>query len=216
MTINSEHPLTFYSQMWCPKSQSILLALEASGLPHTTVNLAVDDKNHVCSDNEKSQPALVQNGNISKHNYKEAVQFLHGLDGANTKQDAAKKTKQDRILDHFFEHILPYFEKSVVLDSPREGLDLFIEASSFLENELVTAGGPYFGGREPSFADYGLFPYFDKVGKWFQDFDDYECPRIKSWIRVMRQHPLVVKVLKETHTNDHLARYTEDVVNRKS
>lgn len=42
-------------------------------------------------------------------------------------------------------------------------MDLFIEALSYLENELISAGNLYFGGQQPSVVDYGLFPYLDKV-----------------------------------------------------
>ena len=59
--------------------------------------------------------------------------------------------------------ILPFFEKAVILKSPREGLDLFIEALAFLENDLIFSGGRYFGGEQPNVVDYGIFPYLDKV-----------------------------------------------------
>jgi len=59
--------------------------------------------------------------------------------------------------------ILPFFEKAVVLQNPREGMDLFIEALSVLENQLIYSGGRFFGGSQPSIVDYGMFPYLDKV-----------------------------------------------------
>jgi len=52
-----------------------------------------------------------------------------------------------------------------VLSSPREGFDLFLEAVSFLENHLSSGSGQFFGGSQPNFVDFGIFPYLEKVSK---------------------------------------------------
>ncbi|XP_076822513.1 pyrimidodiazepine synthase-like [Clavelina lepadiformis] len=197
--------LTFYNHLWCPKSQSIHLALKASKVPHKTIEVPANGKDHVCSESERSEPALETKDQKSR-NYREVIEFLQLI-----AKDPLKRSKQERILQHFVHHILPYFEKSVILSSPREGLDLFIEALSFIENELISSCGKYFGGSHPGVVDYGLFPYLDKIGKWIPAFEPNECPRVQSWVKSMRQHPLVTNVLSQDDAVEHLKSYSQSL-----
>lgn len=196
--------VTFYHQIGCPKSQSIQLALEASHTPHKTVEINVNDKTYECNSKESQMLVLVKNGQTSAlRNYLDAIVHLKLV-----AEDPVVRNKQEKVLNDFVTYILPYFEKAVVLQSPREGMDLFIETLSVLENQLVFSGGRFFGGNQPSVVDYGLFPYFEKVGRWTDNLEAKECPRLQAWIKAMQEHPLVTRIMQNPDDYKVLENFT--------
>lgn len=102
------------------------------------------------------------------------------------------RRKHEEILRRFNSCIVPFFNTTVMTSNPREGLDLFIESLSLIENLLVSCRTPYFSGSEPLFLDFGIFPIIDKIGKWTVKLPDFELPHLMRWRALMRAHPYVV------------------------
>ncbi|XP_039248137.1 glutathione S-transferase omega-1-like [Styela clava] len=165
--------LTFYNDRCDPASQSIMLLLAAKQIPHEKVDIKGDSEN----------AAGIQNGNGR------AVSYLAALDVV--KSDLNEEQK--KFLEYFMKNIQPLFYRTVLTGNPREGLDLFFEALSYLENRLTS--GPYFGGKSPDILDYGLFPWIEKIGSWMPEIDHHECLKLQSWVRRMRDEPVVSKVM---------------------
>jgi len=101
--------------------------------------------------------------------------------------DSTTRQRHEQVLEKFFSKIKPLFNKTVVHNNPREGHDLFLESLSSIENRLNENRGPLnlFGGSEPNFLDFGIFPYMDKVGKWIPELEKTEFPRLRFWRETM-------------------------------
>nr|CAB3251241.1 glutathione S-transferase omega-1 [Phallusia mammillata] len=155
---STDSSIVFYNRHWSPMSQAVKLVLTATNLPHKTVDLATNDAS------ANALPTLARNGTSAIANYKDAIEFLNSVNGRTIVPEKSEdRTKQFKLLEHFVLHIVPFFERAVILTSPREGFDLLLESMSFLENHLTTSSGRFFGGEQPNFVDYGIYPYLDKV-----------------------------------------------------
>lgn len=159
---------------------------------------------HVLTQNESTR----EEGELEKMSStcKDYQEFLSTLStsyrgGELMPDDEQVRERQFKILARFLSDIKPYFDKTILLASPREGHDLFLESLAFLENELVRGGGKFLAGSAPNFLDFGVFPYLDKIGKWMPEFEPYECIKLHTWKNHMRNHPTVTSVMTSRHSS---------------
>nr|CAB3251240.1 glutathione S-transferase omega-1 [Phallusia mammillata] len=175
-------------------------------LRHKTVDLATNDAS------ANALPTLARNGTSAIANYKDAIEFLNSVNGRTIVPEKSEdRTKQFKLLEHFVLHIVPFFERAVILTSPREGFDLLLESMSFLENHLTTSSGRFFGGEQPNFVDYGIYPYLDKIGKWTPVLKPHQCIKVQAWLRSMRELPLIADVFTNEKSKEHMQYYADNL-----
>jgi len=184
---------------WCLSSLSIYLAQNA-----------LYQKNQ--NKNETEKDAYQEILRNSKRNYQS---YVANLDEDQKESlipaDNVKRNYQIKLLKDFLLEVKPFFDKTILYSSPREGHDLFLESLSLLENQLAKEG-KFFGGKTPNFLDFGVFPYIEKIGKWIPEFAPSECMILKAWVRNMKSQPVVVEVfsgLKEEEENNRKLKYIE-------
>lgn len=174
---------TLYNDVYDPVAQSMLLVLTANQIPHKTVPV----------NGEKEGVSLQNNGKFVATNYPAVIKALEN-DVIQT-SDPEMKEKHLKMIKHFTEDIQPLFLRTVMTGNPREGLDLFFEGLAYFENQLILSPGPYFGGKTPNMLDYGLYPWLEKIGSWIPDINKHECVSLQSWVKRMRNDPVVLKVM---------------------
>lgn len=204
---NSAKPLQFYNQIGVLECQSLKLILSAGDLPHTTI----DVRRSKCS----QESALIKNSDETTliSTYKNAVIELSSLMPESIPLSIGDSDRQ--ILQHFIKHIQPHFESTVLHSNPREGYDLLVESLAHLENVFARSAGSYFGGAQPNIVDFGLFPYIDKIGTWTHALRPSECSRLQTWVKTMREHPVVVaSALSEDELKVQLEEYSRALRDR--
>lgn len=174
---------TLYNSVHDPISQSMMLLLKAKKIPHETVEVQT-----------RGEIVGLQNGKGRAKSFLEALNFLR----TETTLQENDGEKLEKIMQYFSQNIEPLFYRTVLTGNPREGLDLFFEAISYLENTLDESPGSFFGGKEPGAIDYGLYPWIEKIGPWFPRTERHECVKLQTWVRKMSRLPLVVELMPDT------------------
>ncbi|KAH8322037.1 hypothetical protein KR059_000874, partial [Drosophila kikkawai] len=158
--------LRLYSMRFCPYAHRAHLMLNAKKLDYHTVFINPIEKPewlgevspllkvpalHVVT--EKGQPSLIESLIIAE--------YLDDKYSQNPllSKDALKRA-QDKILLERFNGITNAFIKILMQNT---GLDDFWTALDIFEEELTKRGTSFFGGDNPGFVDYMIWPWLERL-----------------------------------------------------
>jgi len=119
-------------------------------------------------------------------------------------QDEIKRNRHVKMAQNFDRGIIQYFNEASKDSINRTGpYHMFMEHMFGFENEL-TRCGIYFGGSNPGFLDFWIFPWINRVGIWTPEFLKNEMCRLQGWRKRMKQHELVLKDQQKPTRSDML------------
>ncbi|XP_078607956.1 glutathione S-transferase omega-1-like [Branchiostoma floridae x Branchiostoma japonicum] len=77
----------------------------------------------------------------------------------------------------------------------QKAFEVLKEGLSFFEKHLGTSEAPFFGGEQPGFLDYSIWPWFELIELFLTDDDvklqEAEFPRVFAWQAAMFDRPEV-------------------------
>lgn len=115
-----------------------------------------------------------------------------------------KQERHLKLADKFETTIIRYFNEAMMDPVNRgNGYHMMMEYLCEFENEL-TRCGMYFGGAEPGFLDFQIFPWLSRIGIWTPEFMKTEHCRLQSWRRRMKTNELVTSDKMKSSRSDML------------
>jgi hypothetical protein len=109
-----------------------------------------------------------------------------------------------KLADKFDSTVIRYFNEAMMDPVNRgNGYHMMMEYLCEFENELSRCG-MYFGGSEPGFLDFQIYPWMARIGIWTPEFMKVEHCRLQSWRRRMKTNELVTSDKMKSSRSDML------------
>jgi len=116
----------------------------------------------------------------------------------------AKRDRHLKLADKFESTVIRYFNDAMMDPVNRgNGYHMMMEYLCEFENEL-TRCGMYFGGSEPGFLDFQIYPWMARIGVWTPEFMKTEHCRLQSWRRRMKANDFVTTDKMKSSRSDML------------
>ncbi|KAH8360462.1 hypothetical protein KR200_005580, partial [Drosophila serrata] len=192
--------LRLYSMRFCPYAQRVHLVLNAKKVDYHTVFINLTEKPEWLVEvspllkvpalqlvAEKDQPSLIESLIIAEYLDEKYPQ------NPLLPKDALKRA-QDKILLERFSGITNAFMKILM---QKTGLDDFWTALDIFEQELTKRGTSFFGGDKPTFVDYMIWPWLERLAviefqlKDTYNFDEKRFPKVAHLITLLKEDEAV-------------------------
>ncbi|CAG4949990.1 unnamed protein product [Colias eurytheme] len=204
-----------YNMRYCPFAQRSVLALNAKNVDYEIVNIDLLNKPEWLPSKSSlgKVPALEISENVSVI---ESLIVSEYVDEAYPQRKLLPQDPYRKAVDKTIVEMSGYIHSmffKVVKGIPvtEDTINGFFNALTFIENELKKRGSTFLHGSEPGFADYMIWPWFERmpVAAEFDKIlilDEKKFPTLVRYVKDMEKDP-VVKAY--TVPNDILKQYLE-------
>ncbi|CAD0200898.1 unnamed protein product [Chrysodeixis includens] len=207
--------LRVYNMRFCPFAQRTILALNAKDIDYEVVNIDLVDKPEWLASKSAftKVPALEIAEGVSIYESLVTVEYLDEVYPQRPllPKDPVQKAK-DKII---VEASMPLFSTFIKLVKAPEAVTdeviaAFFKASDFIQNELKDRGTKFLDGDQPGFADYMIWPWFERLITMDDErikMDEQKYKLLLAYVQDMLQDPVVSEYLisKEVFQTFHNA-----------
>ncbi|XP_026738338.1 uncharacterized protein LOC113501406 [Trichoplusia ni] len=207
--------LRVYNMRFCPFAQRTILALNAKEIDYEVVNIDLVDKPEWLASKSAftKVPALEIAEGVSIYESLVTVEYLDEVYPQRPllPKDPVLKAK-DKII---VEASVPLFSTFIKLVKAPEAvtdevINSFFKASDFIQNELKGRGTKFLDGNQPGFADYMIWPWFERLITIDDErikMDEQKYKLLLAYVKDMLQDPIVSEYLipKEVFQTFHNA-----------
>jgi hypothetical protein len=147
----------------------------------------------------------------------DCLEVLEKLDLSKVFGDnETKKERHQRLAVRFDQTVLTHF--NVAMQQPIDrsgGYHMLMEYLCAFENEL-TRCGMFFGGSQPGFLDFWIYPWIVRIGVWTPEFMKNEMCRLQGWRRRMKELALTTTMDVQKASRSDLLKYAKVLRNECS
>ncbi|CAH1269365.1 GSTO2 [Branchiostoma lanceolatum] len=195
--------LRLISSRFCPYAHRTRLVLAAKGIDYETVNVCLKDRPEwfFAINPLAKVPTLQHDGKVV---YESLVcnEYLDRVFPGRKllPEEPLEKARIGMLQAIWDAKTQPNFMK-VNMSKGEEQLKAFValkEGLTLFENHLVTSGTPFFGGDQPGFLDYSIWPWFELRDLLLVNdvvkLQEVEFPKLFAWLSAMYDRPEVKTV----------------------
>jgi len=196
--------LYVYNMRFCPYAERALLALSFKNIPHTTINIDLKDKPewYLADINPLGKVPTVQlNDKIIYESLvcAEYVDQTHPDKPRLLPTDAYEAAKQKMLLERLSQIISAFYG---LYRGSNDETKVQALRDALAKNETLLRGD-YFSGSQPGYADYMIFPHYERmpaVDILAQGAIGLEqkFPKTSAYIQRMLARPEVARVARST------------------
>mmetsp|Transcript_28132 Transcript_28132/g.53252 ORF Transcript_28132/g.53252 Transcript_28132/m.53252 type:complete len:445 (+) Transcript_28132:140-1474(+) len=184
---------------WCPFCERVWIALEEKGIPYTTELINLRDKPKWYKD---MVPTTLVPAVKFKNDDKvvwESMEVIKELDERYPERKLIDEQHESdmKIVDNVVSSAVKYSFSSrnaTLTESQKQELENAFEDSLIALDVRLAPEGPFFGGAEPSAADFAMIPMMER-NRWqlpvtsptFPRLDGSEWPALAKWFRSFDQ-----------------------------
>ncbi|CAH1780303.1 unnamed protein product [Owenia fusiformis] len=191
---------------FCPYAQRTRLMLEHKNIKYETINVNLKKKpKWIYALNASGKvPILQLNDDVIYESFATCEWLDDVFPGPRLTPEDQKTRIRDRMLMYGFSEIIPQFYAIGREEDKTRAIKKFKRLLKPYEDVLT---GDFFGGKQPGFLDFIIWPWFERLGALNQlsgfQLDANENPRIVGWISRMFHLPAVVKTMfgDDAHVN---------------
>eukprot|EP00058_Branchiostoma_floridae_P012248 XP_002597736.1 hypothetical protein BRAFLDRAFT_217360 [Branchiostoma floridae] len=193
--------LRLISMRFCPYAHRTILALTAKGIEYETVNVCTVNKPEwFFSINPLAKvPTLQHDGKVVYESLVCNEYVDRVFPGRKLLPEEPLEKARIGMLQAIWDAKVS-FQKCEYRQTKQDLLDIikvFKEGMSYLEKEVTSK--TFFGGEEPGFLDYSLWPWFERLP--VLELEEAEFPKLFAWQAAMRDRPEVKMHAKDTPTH---------------
>jgi len=158
--------LRVYSMRFCPYAQRALITLQLKKLPYEVINVGLRDKQPDWFTETKNPlgkvPAVEYNGQIVYESLVVAEYLDEKFPDAPRvlPADPYERAKHKMLIERIGSALTGAFYGVLFHQKDPESVKKLAEAMKFIDEQLKTT---YFSGNEPGFADYMMWPWFERL-----------------------------------------------------
>ncbi|CAG9135934.1 unnamed protein product [Plutella xylostella] len=199
--------LRLYNMRYCPFAQRTVLALNAKNIDYEVVNINLFDKPEWLTSKSAfgKVPSLEIKEGLSIY---ESLVTVEYIDEVYPQRPLLSKDPVQRALDKIIvEACTPIqnlyiklirFPKTFTEDT----VTAYNKALEFLQEQLKIRGTRFFGGAEPGFVDYMIWPWFERVLSYQKidsraKIDAEKFKLLLDYLQNLKQDPVVKQYLIE-------------------
>ncbi|XP_075979218.1 uncharacterized protein LOC142978600 [Anticarsia gemmatalis] len=191
--------LRLYNMRYCPFAQRAVLALNAKNIDYEIVNIDLVDKPEWLA--QKSAftkvPALEVAEGVSIY---ESLVIVEYLDDVYPERPLFPKDPVKKAFDKILVEALGQIHNVVyrTVKAPETITDELIvsyhKALAFIQSTIEERGTKYLDGEQPGYADYMLWPWFERIPSFPNDkiqIEESKYPILSKYIKDMWEDPVV-------------------------
>jgi len=156
--------LYVYNMRFCPYAERALLALSYKNIPHTIINIDLKKKPewYLEDKNPLGKVPTVQLNDKIVYESLVCAEFVDQLYPDKPRllpADPYEAAKQKMLLERISQIISAFYG---IYQNPKDDAKLQTLRDALTKNETLLKGD-YFSGSQPSFADYMIFPHYERI-----------------------------------------------------
>ncbi|XP_013190849.1 pyrimidodiazepine synthase [Amyelois transitella] len=160
--------LRVYNMRYCPYAQRTMLALIAKGIDYEVVNVNLVDKPEwfLARSAFGKVPALEIRDGVTIYESLVTVEYLDDVYPQRPLLPKDPITKAyDKIIIEATGPIHNLFYRLIRTPETvtNEHVEAYHKALKFIEDQLKERGGKFLGGSQPGYADYMIWPWFERI-----------------------------------------------------
>ncbi|KAG6444793.1 pyrimidodiazepine synthase isoform X2 [Manduca sexta] len=191
--------LRVYNMRLCPFAQRTILALNAKQLDYEVINIDLTDKPEWLTSKSAfgKVPALEIEEGVCIYESLVTVEYLEDAFPQRPlfPQDPVKKAFDKIIVEASGPILTLYFKVMRFPDTINdETISAYAKALAFIQDQLRDRGTTFLDGSEPGYADYMLWPWFERIRKLDDEavkIDPSKFSLLLEYIENMAKDPAV-------------------------
>uniref|UniRef100_A0A2A4K3U4 Uncharacterized protein n=1 Tax=Heliothis virescens TaxID=7102 RepID=A0A2A4K3U4_HELVI len=193
--------LRVYNMRYCPYAQRTMFALIAKGIDYDLVNIDLVDKPEWITSVSAfgKVPALEIADGVSIYESLVTVEYLDEVYPQRPllPKDPLLRAKEKIIVQAFDGVNALFFKLMRTPDAVTEqNLSTYYNTLSFIQEELKQRGTTFLGGEEPGYADYMIWPWFERLLAVKSDIGKIDKEKYKllwAYLEKMLADPVVAE-----------------------
>lgn len=184
-----------YNMRFCPYAQRTILALNAKEIDYEVINIDLVDKPEWLTSKSAfaKVPAIELKEGETIYESLVTVEFLDDVYPQRPllPKDPVKKAFDKIIVESIGPIQTIYFKSVKAPDTITEdNISAYNKALDFLQSQLKSRGSKFLDGSEPGYADYMIWPWFERVLTYDKGHKCYIEPKTYILLREYLNHML--------------------------
>ncbi|PZC73707.1 hypothetical protein B5X24_HaOG200235, partial [Helicoverpa armigera] len=193
--------LRVFNMRYCPYAQRTMLALIAKGIDYDLLNIDLVDKPEWLTSRSAfaKVPALEIADGVSIYESLVTVEYLDEVYPQRPllPKDPLLRAKE-KIIVQALDGLNGVFFKSMRAPETitEENITAYYKTLDFIQEQLKQRGTTFLGGEEPGYADYMIWPWFERILALKSDFgkiDKEKYQLLSAYLAKMQADPVVVE-----------------------